>query len=152
MKVMLALDDSKHSEYALDSVLHRPWPDDVEFLVFMVYEPYHPDFAGWDQNSIDQAVKYARGMQETAMAYVQRSADKLSSHFSTAKVITEVKESGHITEMIIEEATNWPADLIIMGSHGRKGFERFLLGSVSQAVVAHAPCSVEIIKRPLKGS
>ncbi len=43
-------------------------------------------------------------------------------------------------------AKSWPADLIVMGSHGRRGFEKALLGSVSEAVAMHAPCSVEIIR------
>jgi nucleotide-binding universal stress UspA family protein len=38
------------------------------------------------------------------------------------------------------------ADLIVVGSHGYRGFKRFLLGSVSQAVASHAKCSVEIVR------
>ena len=47
---------------------------------------------------------------------------------------------------IVEAATVWPADLIVIGSHGRTGLDRFLLGSVAESVMRHAPCSVEIVK------
>ncbi len=50
-------------------------------------------------------------------------------------------------DAIIDTAQDWRADLIVVGSHGRRGLSRFLLGSVSQAVVAHAPCSVAVIRR-----
>jgi nucleotide-binding universal stress UspA family protein len=47
---------------------------------------------------------------------------------------------------IVEEAKRWGADLILIGSHGYGGVKRFMLGSVSQAVATHAPCSVEIVR------
>jgi nucleotide-binding universal stress UspA family protein len=48
--------------------------------------------------------------------------------------------------MILDEAERWGADLIVVGSHGYRAWERFLLGSVSQAVVSHAKCSVEVVR------
>jgi nucleotide-binding universal stress UspA family protein len=53
-------------------------------------------------------------------------------------------------ELILKEAADWGADLIVLGSHGRRGFSRFLLGSVSEAVASHAPCSVEVIRQARK--
>jgi nucleotide-binding universal stress UspA family protein len=53
-------------------------------------------------------------------------------------------------ELILSEAAEWGADLIVVGSHGRRGVNRLLLGSVSEAVALHANCSVEIIRRPSK--
>lgn len=149
MKVMLALDDSAHSEYALESVIQRPWPAATEFLVFCVFEPYHPDFAGWDASAIDQAVLYGKRLAEDTSKYAEASAEKLKANIPEVNVIHEAVENARIKETIIQKAIDWQANLIIMGSHGRTGLQRFLLGSVSQAVVAHAPCSVEIIKRPL---
>ncbi len=147
MKVMLAVDDSDHSEYALESVLKRPWSPGTQFLVFMVCEPYHPDFAGWDEHAVEQAKQYAKRLESTATSYVTKCADRIKQTITDCSVESEVVESGRIKETIIQTASNWSADLIVMGSHGRTGLERFLLGSVSQAVVSHAPCSVEIVKR-----
>ena len=50
-------------------------------------------------------------------------------------------------DAIVEEAERWGADLIVVGSHGYRGPERALLGSVSQAVATQAKCSVEIARR-----
>jgi nucleotide-binding universal stress UspA family protein len=48
---------------------------------------------------------------------------------------------------ILAEAQDWAADLIIVGSHGRTGTQRWLVGSVAEHVVRHAPCSVEVVRR-----
>ena len=50
-------------------------------------------------------------------------------------------------DAIVEEAERWGADLIVVGSHGYRGPERALLGSVSQSVATQARCSVEIARR-----
>ena len=49
--------------------------------------------------------------------------------------------------VILEEAETFGADLIVIGAHGYGIVERFLLGSVSQAVSLHAKCSVEIVRK-----
>ena len=54
-------------------------------------------------------------------------------------------ECGRPSERIVELAKRWPADLIVMGSHARRGVERVLLGSVAEEVMRHAPCPVLIV-------
>lgn len=49
---------------------------------------------------------------------------------------------------ILEEAKKWDADLIVMGSHGRRGLDRFAMGSVSESVAMTAHCSVEVVRPP----
>lgn len=63
------------------------------------------------------------------------------------KVAVEALEGSPKT-VIIEEAERWGANLIVLGSHGYGALKRFLLGSVAHAVVLHAPCSVEVVRRP----
>jgi nucleotide-binding universal stress UspA family protein len=60
---------------------------------------------------------------------------------------TSVRE-GDPKMVILDCATEWRTDLIVVGSHGRKGLTRFVLGSVSEAVARHAHCSVEIVRIP----
>jgi len=58
--------------------------------------------------------------------------------------VTEPKESP--ARAILEMADEWKADLIVMGSHGRRGLNRIVLGSVSESVALHARCSVEVVR------
>ena len=55
---------------------------------------------------------------------------------------------GKPASAILKTATEWPADIIVIGSHGRRGLERVLMGSVAEAVVRHAPCSVLVVRAP----
>jgi nucleotide-binding universal stress UspA family protein len=54
--------------------------------------------------------------------------------------------SDSVHAAILEEASNWGADLIVLGSRGLRGMDRVQLGSVSEAVALHANCSVEVIR------
>jgi nucleotide-binding universal stress UspA family protein len=47
---------------------------------------------------------------------------------------------------IVKAAKEWPADVIVLGSHGRGGIPRMVLGSVAEAVMRHAPCPVLVIR------
>ena len=53
---------------------------------------------------------------------------------------------GQVRPMVVDVARKWRADLIVVGSHGRTGLGRILLGSVSDYVAHHAPCSVQIVR------
>jgi nucleotide-binding universal stress UspA family protein len=76
---------------------------------------------------------------------VGRVAEKLSA--AGFKVETAVGEE-NARAGILDTASKWHADLIVLGSHGLKGLDRFLLGSVSEFAVRHARCSVEIVRVP----
>jgi len=56
--------------------------------------------------------------------------------------------SGHAEGAILQAAREWKPDLIVLGSHGRRGLDRLLLGSVAEGVMRHAPCSVELVRQP----
>ena len=66
------------------------------------------------------------------------------------KVETAMRD-GDPRRVIVNEAKEGGADLIIVGSHGYTGLRRLLLGSVAQAVIDHAPCSVEVIRGKQSG-
>lgn len=84
-----------------------------------------------------------RQQASTAEQIIRSAGEALSSlGLATETVVRE----GDPRSAIVDEAKEWGADLIVVGSHGRTGLTRWLLGSVAQAVVGHAPCSVEVIR------
>jgi nucleotide-binding universal stress UspA family protein len=80
---------------------------------------------------------------QEAKALVAKTADAVRS--AGISVTTSIVQ-GEPKSAIIDDAEAWGADLIVLGSHGRKGLQRFMLGSVSETVLRHAHCSVEIVR------
>jgi nucleotide-binding universal stress UspA family protein len=133
-KVVLATDGSETSEQAALAVANRPWPEKSEFRVISVEEPW--------------AIKLSRVRNENeAQEAVSSAAQVLASAGLKA---TGAVLSGNTKQAILQEAQKWAADLIVVGSHGRRGFRRFLLGSVSEAVAMNAHCSVIVVRAPRK--
>ncbi len=86
-----------------------------------------------------------KALREQAKDLVEKAAEKLrGAKFNVSTELVEGDPKSHI----IDTANEWRADMIVLGSHGRTGLNRFLMGSVSQDVVRHAHCSVEIIRTP----
>lgn len=77
---------------------------------------------------------------------LEETLTKLKSAPDTGFKITGEVIQGSPKQVIVEEAESWGADLIVMGSRGLGAWNRLLLGSVSNAVVHHAKCSVEIVR------
>lgn len=142
MKILLAIDDSKFSEAAAQSVVSQFRALNTEVLVLNVVEPISvstpPQMSPGYYPELEDQVREAR-------VFVERAQRTLSS--AGFRVSTSVAE-GIAKSVILDKAAEWHADLIALGSHGRKGLERFLLGSVSEAVARHAPCSVLIVRMP----
>jgi nucleotide-binding universal stress UspA family protein len=84
-----------------------------------------------------------KALREQVKDLVMKAAEKLRG--AKLNVSTELVE-GDPKSQIIDIANEWHADMIVLGSHGRSGLNRFLIGSISQDVVRHAHCSVEIIR------
>ncbi len=136
MKLLLAVDGSTHSVTAVRQVAQRPWPQGSEVKIIYVVEA--PPVASYDE--------YLAGRMEEARRILDGAASEIRSCGKNGlRIYTEMME-GSPKEQILNEAESWGADMIVVGSHGYNGLQRFLLGSVSQAVALHAKCSVEIAR------
>lgn len=135
-KVLLATDGSETSMAAAKALAGRPWPEGSQFRIVSVEEPWA--LKGSNLRNIEQA-------QEA----VSSAARVLAS--AGLEAIGAVL-SGSTRNVILEEAKKWRADLIVVGSHGRRGLKRFLLGSVSEAVAMNAHCSVVVVRSPARSS
>ncbi len=130
--VLLAADGSQTSAVAALALAERPWPEESEFRVVSVGEPRMND------------PSVARRLEAISAA-----AQVLTSAGLKA---TGAALSGNAKEAILAEAQQWGADLIVVGSHGRRGFRRLLLGSISEAVAMNAHCSVVVVRDPARTS
>jgi nucleotide-binding universal stress UspA family protein len=74
------------------------------------------------------------------------AASRLVRAASPAISVTTKILEGVPKDVIVQEASDWNADLIVLGSHGYGRVRRMVLGSVAGAVVAKAPCSVQVVR------
>lgn len=147
MKILLPVDGSAFSDAAVEEVARRPWPPHsevkaitaAEIPIVLGMEPWAvlPEYF----ENLEKAVREAaHGFIQSALAKLQAIEDK------SVKISGEVIQ-GSPKQVIVEEAESWGADLIVMGSRGLGTWNRLLMGSVSNSVVHHANCSVEIVRR-----
>ena len=144
MKILLAVDDSKYSEAAAQAVVRQMRPEGAEVCVFhvvvpLVIIPY----------SYMGQVETLEAAQQERLKEGKELAERAVQHLRSAGFhVHAVIEEGDPKSAILEKAAHWTADVVFMGSHGRKGIDRFLIGSASEAVLRHAHCSVEIVRIP----
>lgn len=86
----------------------------------------------------------------TLMALAEQDGKRLLAEFrqrtSFKEPPMEFLPIGNPTTEIVKAAKDWPADVIVIGSHGRGGVTRLLVGSVAEAVMRHAPCPVLVVR------
>jgi nucleotide-binding universal stress UspA family protein len=148
MKILLAVDGSPCSDAAVEEVARRPWPQGSSVKVLTTYElPAPPTPEAWAL-PIDYFTELDSALQKQARNTVDRAVETLKSKLDKSIALDAAFLPGPPRTLILDEAESWGADLIVLGSHGYRAWERLLLGSVSQAVVSHAKCSVEVVRRP----
>lgn len=141
MKVLLATDGSEYSELALQALIAVGRPQETEVHIVHVVElrPVVIQTPEWEREHSDaRRAMWTRA--EEIIAHAVRMLENAGFHVTTA-----IREGDPRTDLI-DAASEWHADLMIVGSHGRTGLDRLLMGSVSEAVARHAPCSVQIVR------
>ena len=143
-RILVATDGSEFSEAALKSIAERPWPAGTEVKVISV-----PEFALWLGDfpyfRLEQVEELNKSALDAASAAVDLGKEILSR--AGLRVSTNVPvEREAPAKTILDEAKKWDADLVVLGSHGRHGFDRLALGSVSESIAMNAHSSVEVVR------
>jgi nucleotide-binding universal stress UspA family protein len=144
MRVLLAIDESQFSKQAERALLTQLRRTGTQVRVLNVIEPI-ASYVSADlfPHLVSHTAQIEQDRRRQAKELVERVARRLRKAGFKA---TEVVDAGDPKTKIVEHAAKWPADLVVLGSHGLKGLDRFVMGSVSAAVSQHAGCSVEIVR------
>ncbi|MFB2769803.1 universal stress protein [Pelatocladus sp. BLCC-F211] len=150
-KILVGIDNSEIGQSVFDEALALAQKLNAHLMLLHVLDPFderYPSSIALQTDSLypsfhSEAVNYYMGRWETLK---QEGIEflKIFSNQAIAKgVTTEYTQNfGEPGRVICEVARNWEADLIIIGRRGRRGLSEFFLGSVSNYVLHHAPCSV----------
>lgn len=142
MNVLIGVDESPFSTAAIEHLKTLPWPKGTRFRVVSASPPIFPVAGEAMPDVIAQVIaqqdRFHQDMAERAMASLREAG------FTAEAAMV----SGDPRSVLVEEARRWKADILAVGSHGRSGLKRVVLGSVAEHVTRHAPCSVLIVKQP----
>jgi len=136
-KILIALDGSKSSEKALKQAFEiaDKFGSSVT-VISVVPELYLTELMEMDRLRI----------LETLTEEAQKMMVRIKTKTAGSRPVKTIVAQGNPAEEILETAGKIKADLIVTGSHGRHGAQKFLLGSVSSKIVDHAACTVLVVK------
>jgi nucleotide-binding universal stress UspA family protein len=148
MKLLLPIDVSEGSLAAVETVLHQFSPKDTVVRLFHVVD--------WEQQ-LPAPYFFIEGRDSAGTVLAERDRIMRDAQAQMRDVETRLKAAGFAADLqvvadtsaanaIVDAARAWEADLIVMGSHGWSGLHRLLLGSVAEAVMRHAHCSVQVVR------
>ena len=149
MKILLAIDGSAYSEAAIDAVIQQFHRHGTEVRIIHAVE--------W-LKEMPLSYRFGAGPEVVKDILAHRDQRFRAANQLVANAVERLQAAGFTTSSalpdddpkhaILECADEWQPDLIVMGSHGSRGLNRFLLGSVSESVMHHAGRSVQIVRLP----
>lgn len=140
---MVPIDGSATSERALQEAIRLAGDQARLRLVYVLEEVFPLDAEGYafiDYAALQEAVRL------TGERTLAQAAEKARQAGRTAETMLLEASGERIATVIKEEAKHWPADLIVIGTHGRSGLSRLLLGSVAEGVVRGASVPVLLVR------
>lgn len=143
MKILIAYDGSDCADAALADLQRAGLPSDVEAIVLTVDEQWMPVPTSYWMMRTSHASTHPVSEEVREMA--KRAAACLRELFPAWEVRAE-SHSGSPASIILAAAEEWKPDLLVVGSHGRTGIVKLVLGSVSQKVLHHSPCAVRVAR------
>lgn len=142
--ILVAVDGSKTSDRALQEAIQLAKDQGASLRIIHVLDTVP---LAWDMDPIQmqEIHKTLRQIGQTTIEHAQTTTQ--TSGIAAEARLVEIDTPGtRIATRIAEEARIWPADLLVIGTHGRRGIDHLLLGSVAEGVVRVAPVPVLLIR------
>lgn len=143
-RILLAVDESPCSERAINYAKGIVADLKPSLALVTVVPPTSPTSYGVDPLLGQQPIIVPE-VSEIQQQSAQNFIDGLATEFSAASETFTFNRIGDVRDEVLQVAKEWTADLIIVGTNGRTGFDHFLSGSVSEAIIRKATCPVLVI-------
>jgi nucleotide-binding universal stress UspA family protein len=145
MKVLIGYDGSTHADAAIDDLGRAGLPPKADAIVLSAVEwPTMQALQSWGMVETDFSPEWMERIA-AAQQLGEAGSNRLRTQFPDWKIEVE-PSGGNPADVILQKGNTWPADLIVVGTHGRSALGRALLGSVSMKLIHEAPCSVRVAR------
>lgn len=149
MKILFATDGAKQSEAASEMLRSLALSDGDEIKIVSVVDMAVPMAIDIYGGYLPDSSELEKNARENAAKLLEQTETRIKSYFPDKNLLISSEVLfGAPESRIVETAEAIHPDIIVLGSHGYSRWERLLLGSVSDSVVHHAPCSVLIVRTP----
>ena len=142
-RILVPVDGSATSVRALQEAIKLAGGKAQLRLVHVIEQIYPLDTEGYayiDHTALQEAVRH------TGERVLAQAAEETRRLGVAAEIVLLEASGERVAAVIGGEARNWPADLIVIGTHGRSGLSRLLLGSVAEGVARGAPVPVLLVR------
>ncbi len=152
-RILVATDGSVHADAVIQEVANRRWPKSTEVRVICIVQTLVPVGAGMpslETNTFatEPAFQVIDRSDKLELGRLKMVAEKSVARLERAGLlVNSTVIEGNPLDRIVKEAKNWNAGTVFVGARGIGALDRLLLGSVSNAAVTHAHCTVEVIRR-----
>ncbi len=151
--ILVAVDGSSGAQQALNEAAGLAAPGTDLRVITVVENPFRSIMPA-EYGELYDEERLRKVLLESAQALLTGIRKDLAERGITAEVrlvdLSRIQDSG-IAQAILHEAELWPADLIVMGTHGRHGFKRMLLGSAAEQVVRLSTRPVLLVRETAMG-
>ena len=142
-RILVAYDGSDIARQALSEGIRFAKDQQAEIRIVTIIDLtplYWQALPGLDLGAIEQEViRHAQKELDDAVALADKEG-------ITPETIVALARGRRVSDAVLDEAKTWPADLIVLGTSGRGGIERFLLGSVAEGVARSSPVPVLLVR------
>jgi nucleotide-binding universal stress UspA family protein len=144
--ILVAVEESSFSAAAIEWLMHQYWARNANIGLISVID--HAPVKFVSDGSISQASRSILAWENLKYLTEYRLSmwSNLIRQFLPESTVYYGVLQGEPKDLLVRSAANWPAEVVVMGSHGRRGLSRLVLGSVSDHMAANAPCAVEIVR------
>jgi nucleotide-binding universal stress UspA family protein len=141
-RILVAIDGSRTSQRALDAAIELAVTHQAELQPYYVVEsgPMYMDVPGYDPSALQAS------LTEQGASLAREAADRMKARGVHGEVVTvEATAADDVASLVIAASKKFGADVLVMGTHGRKGFKRLLLGSIAEQCLRQATLPVLLI-------
>ncbi|MCL4183481.1 MAG: universal stress protein [Burkholderiaceae bacterium] len=143
-RILVAIDGSPTSERALAEAAGLARLCAASLRLVHVIDPV-AHITGFERPDL-----YVRDIQpairRAGEALLAKARDSIADHHVKVETVLVESEGERVSDAILEQARSWPADLMVLGTHGRRGVDRMLMGSDAEQVTRRSPVPVLLVR------